>query len=199
MSESFIYENGQRKISNSNFARNPSIIYPIAFNHLSLMAYNPDKTLEEIIVFEKLLVLYRSFKLKPFTYQQERLMSELRFGRTKLDKATATLARDGILNVVNPGPGKKIKYSFNQKKLIDALPLLYKMPKDDALRQSLLRELKDFYSYYLTARYLHVVNDPSIPDEIYEGKVNLVTTGRQDINNIADRDGDNSPYKIDEQ
>lgn len=168
----------------NNFVERTSVIYPLSFNHLALMDYHPDRTLEEILVFEKMLVAYRSFRLKPFYYQKSRLLKDLRIKRDRLDKAIAALVRAGVLIATNTGSGRKIKYSINMRKLIDALPFLYKMPEDGIIKQLLLKELEFFFTYYLTARYLSSNPDPSVPDEVYMGKVNIAKKKR-DSNSIG--------------
>ena len=178
-----------------NFAQRTSVIYPIAFNHLALMDYHSDRTLEEIILFEKLLVAYRTFRLKPFYYQQFRLMEDLHLKRDRVERGIASLERAGVLVAQKFGSGKKIKYSLDLKKLIGALPFLYKMPEDVLAKQRLLKELEYFFTYYLTARYLSANPDPSVPDEVYEGKINLAKNKR-DFNSTGDESGENSTYKI---
>jgi hypothetical protein len=58
---------------------------PISLNHLSLMEYRQDLDLEFIVLFEKLLVFYRSSRLLPFYYQQDRFMEDLFIAYTSED------------------------------------------------------------------------------------------------------------------
>lgn len=110
MKEKPIYKNGHRSIPVNNFESKKSLMYPLSFFHLSLMEYSPAWSIDQIVLFEKFIVFYRWNKLKPFEYQQIRLIEQLHTTRDRIERARKSLKNSGILNEFNPGLGKKIRY-----------------------------------------------------------------------------------------
>jgi len=161
---------------------NKSVRNPIAFYHLALMEYSPQLGIETILLFEKMVVFYRANRFKPFEYQQERLMNELHIKRTRLEKARAFLMSKGILVELNPGKGKKIRYTLNKDKVIASIPSLYKLPDDIVAKKEAVIELKTFFEYFLSREYLGKKKAPTVSDEVYTGKYSIMGPDKRQEN-----------------
>lgn len=198
MAEESVYKSNHRRQQVKMDGKEKDIPYPIAFYHLSLMEYRPDLDLEIIILFEKLVVFYRSNRLRSFEYQQDRLMEELHIKRTRLDNARAMLKKAGILLEHNAGKGKKNRISLSKEMIIANIPYLYKMPEDIIAKAKAIKELETFFNYYLSKKYLREKVSESIPDYVHEGKFSI--TAPDKTKNIQDdnKDGENDIFKIEE-
>lgn len=174
MSEKLYYEDTFHRLLVNMDGVDKSIRNPIAFYHLALMEYSPKLDIETIVLFEKMVVFYRANRLKSFEYQQDRLMDELHIKRTRLEKARAFLIRTGILIEVNPGNGKKIRYTLNKDKVIASIPILYRMPDDKIAQMVAITELQTFFEYFLNRKYLRTKTNPSIPDNVHTGMYSIM-------------------------
>lgn len=169
MAAKLLYEDNYHRLQVRMDGADRSIRNPVAVYHKALMEYREDLDLEFIVLFEKLLVFYRTMRLRPFEYQQDRLSRELHIKRTRLEKARSKLVEAGILKENNPGKGKKIRYELNKNRIIEIVPYLYKMPADENQKAQTIKELQTFFEYYLNRKYLRAKVDPSIPDNIHIG------------------------------
>lgn len=88
-------------------------------------------------------------------------------------KARSKLVKIGILKEVNPGKGKKIRYSLDKNRIIELVPYLYRMPADEQEKEQKIRELQTFFEYYLNPKYLREKIDQSIPDNIHTGNFQI--------------------------
>lgn len=147
------FENGQNIFFAKVYGKELLMRYPIALHQLALMEYNPKWSIDMIILFEKMVVFYRSRHLVPFQYQQWRLRNELHLSPDRLKKAREELKKLGILKEDNPGRGKRIRYSIDRDKVIELLPVIYVMPKNDKDRKALLDDLGNFFTYYLSKQH----------------------------------------------
>ena len=195
MKEKLLYGNMGHELIVTEGGKDFSVRNPLAFYHLALMEYREDLDLDFIVLFEKLLVFYRSAKFLPFYYQQSRLIKELHIKRSRLVKARALLIKVGILTEVNPGNGKKIKFILNRDRIIALVPHLYKMPKEESAKVALINELQIFYKYFLSKRYLRKNHDSFMPDEIPELRVSLTGNDKMDIRDGNKMDDENNTYK----
>ena len=174
MAEKLYYEDNFHSLVVNMDGVDKSIRNPIAFYHLALMEYSPELDIETILLFEKMVVFYRANRLKPFEYQQERLMNELHIKRTRLKKSRAFLMNKGILVEKNPGKGKKIRYTLNKDKVIASIPLLYKLPDDKVAKMIEIKDLQTFFEYFLNRKYLRAKRSPSIPDNVHTGMYSIL-------------------------
>lgn len=158
-----------------------SIRNPIAFYHIALMQYRPDLELEVIVLFEKMLVFYRSNRLRQFEYQQDRLEAELHIKRTRLAKARAKLVNAKVLIEINPGKGKKIHYSIDKNRINEIIQFLYMMPEDMDSKAKTIKELQTFFNYYLNRKYLNEKIDQSISDEVHVGEYSIIGHDKRKI------------------
>jgi hypothetical protein len=147
------FENGQNVFFAKVYGKELSMRYPIALHQLALMEYSPKWTIDMIVLFEKMVVFYRSRHLLPFQYQQRRLRNELHLTTDRLNKAREDLKKLDILKEDNPGRGKKIKFSIDRDKVIELLPLIYVMPDNDQKRKTMIDDLRNFYTYYLSKQH----------------------------------------------
>jgi hypothetical protein len=122
--------------------KDKSIRNPIAFYHKALMQYRPELDLEIIVFFEKMLVYYRTTRLKTFEYQQDRLAAELHIKRTRLEKARSLLVKSKILMEFNPVKGKKIRYSINKDSINEIIQSLYLLPEEEPAKSDTIKELR---------------------------------------------------------
>lgn len=184
MTEKISNNHGKLRMVVENNGSKKSLQYPFSCNHLSLMEYSQYWNLEEIILFEKMIVLYRSFGMLPFTYQQNRLIKELHITRDKLENARNRLKADGILIETNSGHGRKIMYSINNNRVLELVPEIYsKQEKDNRTQDQFIGEIRDFYNYYFSEGYLS--------DKIKKGKFKIFPDDNKNS-------GDTPLYKIDE-
>lgn len=174
MAEKLYYEDNFHGLLVNIDGVDKSIRNPIAFYHLALMEYSPGLDIETIVFFEKMIVFYRANRLKSFEYQQDRLMDELHIKRTRLEKARAFLISIGILIEVNPGKGKKIRYTLDKDRVIASIPLLYRLPDDKVAKMVAIKELKTFFEYFLNKKYLRTKTNPAIPDNVHTGMYSIM-------------------------
>ncbi len=199
MAEKLYYEDRFHRLLVNIDGVDKSIINPIAFYHLALMEYSPKMDIETIVLFEKMVVFYRANRLKPFEYQQERLMTELHIKRTRLEKARAFLIRTGILVELNPGKGKKIRYSIDKEKVVASIPILYLMPDDEIHQKVAIRELQIFFEYFLNRKYLRTKRNPSTPDYIHTGMYSIMGPDKRDGFTDKQNDEDGTTHSQEEQ
>ena len=155
MTERISNNHGNNRMIVEINGRKKTLKYPYSCNQLSLMEYSQYWNLDEIILFEKMIVLYRSFGMVPFAYQQNRLIKELHITRDKLENARSRLKAGGILNEANSGHGRKIMYSINSNRVIELVPEIYsKQEKDNRTQEAFIGEIQDFYKYYFSEGYL---------------------------------------------
>lgn len=199
MAEESVYKSNHPRMRVKMEGKEVDIPYPIAFHHLSLMEYLPSLDLETILLFEKMVVFFRSNKLKPFEYQQERLAEQLHIKRNGLDNARAALKKLKILIEENPGRGKKIRYSLDKEMIIANLPDLYKMPKDKAAKAKAIKELSAFYNYYLSKKYLREKVNESVPDNVHMGLFSITSADKRTDTQDDKKDDENNIYKEGEE
>jgi hypothetical protein len=187
MAGRIIYEDDYRRMRVIIDGKDMSIRVPISFNHLALMEYNPDLDLDVIVLFEKLLVFYRSNQLRTFNYQQYRLEEDLHIKRDRLTKARTFLIEAGILPNVVVGRGRKIPFSINIDGIIASIPKLYRLPIDESAKIIAIRELEIFFKHYLSKNYLNERIDTSIPDEVINGRISITRKSNPKIEKDDDK------------
>jgi len=151
--------------------------------------------IEEIVLFEKLLVFYRWNRLRPFEYQQDRLEAELHIKRTRLKKARDKFIKDNILIEVNPGNGKRLRFSLNKDGIIAMLPKLFKLPEDKFTKDETIKDLTAFYTCYLSKKYLGEGIDDSTPDHVLAGEYSVIGSDKRKIE-VKDSEDDSSTNNI---
>lgn len=198
MGKRLLYEDNYRRVIIKVGEKEASVRNPIAFYHLALMEYNPNLRIEQIVLFEKMLVFYQLNNSKPFEYQQIRLQEQLHISRIRLENARLFLKGKGILEEVNPGRGKRIWYSLNLERINALLPELYKMPEDESEKRLALRNLRLFFSNFFVSEKVRNRVDPSIPDVIHEGRTSISGTDKRKFIKGDRKEDENSTYKVEE-
>lgn len=198
MKEKLIYGNKGHELTVVEKGKEIRVRNPLSTYHIALMEYREDFDLDFIVLFEKLIVFYRSARFLPFYYQQNRLIKELHIKRSRLVKARALLIKVGILNEVNPGKGKKIRFSLNRDRIIDLVPYLYKIPKEEPTKAAVIKELQTFFKFYLSKSYLSDKSDPSIPNIVKEGRFDLFRNDTHLKSETKDENDENNTHKKEE-
>lgn len=91
MGKKLSYEDNYQSVIIKVKGKDTSVRNPLAFYHLALMEYNPKLSIEQIVLFEKMLVFYQWNNSKPFEYQQKRLKEQLHISRYRLESARQSL------------------------------------------------------------------------------------------------------------
>ncbi|MCF8229519.1 MAG: hypothetical protein K9G58_06615 [Bacteroidales bacterium] len=138
-----------KKKEEKNYKSSPLSIY---FRNLN--RYKSSWTIEEILVFEKFLFLFREFGQKEFYYQNKRLEKELHIKRTKRESAMNSLFDKGFIIVSNnKGTNGKNLYSIDIKKIIESLDDIYHFEEYDQ-NPEILKQVKhnkaEFLKHYVT-------------------------------------------------
>jgi hypothetical protein len=169
MKQKPLNEDNFRSIVVNENGKDIRIRNPLSFYHKAYMEYRADLKIEDILLFEKLIVVFKALNFQPFAYQQDRLEEQLRIKRTRLENARRKLVELEILKEVTAGRGLKIMYSIDGNRIISLIPYLYKMPDDPTAKKSLIKELETFFSYHFDRNF----TQKSIYGKDYKGKKSI--------------------------
>jgi len=123
---------------------------PVAIHHKRLMHYHPKMDLEDILVFEKCLVLQRSFFPRRFYYTAEKFKTELRIGRNRFEKGMDKMIELGIIERSKASKGVKLFHKVKLEGIVNNLHILYNLPDEPKNRSFLVDKLTNYFKHYLS-------------------------------------------------
>lgn len=129
---------------------------PLAVYHLNLMKYSDLLNLEEIVLLEKFMVLWKINRGKRYasiTYSDFRLQKEIHIKRLRLASAVSKLVELGFIEIV-PSPTKRVRktYKLSVNKIVDAVRELYDFSEfsNPLELRDRIRIMEEYVRLYLT-------------------------------------------------
>lgn len=166
--------------------KTPESRTPLAFYHRNIEKYNPEWELYKIVMFEKLILLWKHFKQKPFKFGLESFKIQLRITKTYVTKAKKFFVSKGYLIIETESDEARNKYALSVDAILNDIENIYdfsyldKFPDD---KENQITKFKNFMRLYITTPSKGIRNLESIAKEfgVSIQKAEDITKGRFQI------------------
>ncbi|MDO6392078.1 hypothetical protein Q4E40_18225 [Pontibacter sp. BT731] len=150
-------------------SKKPTGFYPLAVNIIHLQKnYSGYFDLQEIVVFEWFMVKANSFKkYNEFYYSIRRICEETFIKKARLDTILSRFSELGIISFTTKGMPKQHHFQVNKNRVLEHLPLIYKLSEKD--------KLLTFFNKQLPEKSKHKEYYKNSEEDIIEEKKGLLS------------------------
>jgi len=159
---------------------------PLALYHINVNNYHPDWKLEEIALFEKMILNWKYYRQRQFRIGKGTLVSQLRLTRQRIDNAREFLTNRGYIRIITKSSRALNFYIVDEDKILDDIERIYdfsRFEKDKDQKEYQLKRTRSFMRMYMSTPSKGVRNIKKLSVElgVTEEKAEDIARGRFQI------------------